>query len=209
MTYSNDLTQFPEIGFDAVEPTPEPANQTATSPHPTEPAAPELEEQLALPPVPAATGKPKPAPADAAGVSRRAQRRLIDHYDALRTADDPVRELLAVLFGVSGKRKTDPAELAIEAASTPHHKDGIDLLDEVRALPNDADRVFHLLALSDEHRSTLWKVLLAVNVLTGSPNPSNPTNTAKRLLDGVNLLTDEHDRLIGQARELRTPAVAK
>lgn len=177
----------------------EPSESVTNEPEPV--VEPEPEQAAAKP----RKRKAKKPTAPSAASQRRTYRKLLEHYGRLEQADEAERHLLAILLETTGANREQPSELAIAVACGTKPTDSVDSLLKIHGLGDPVEQLLGLLSLDDEARSRAWKVLLALELTSGSPSPSDPTGTSKRMLDALTKLEDHHIQQLEHVLELAKP----
>lgn len=179
------MNDFPE----ATETGAEPPMDLPVQPAPPAPPAPKKRRKRA-------SSGPSPA------AQRRADRKLIDHYDRLREASSEELHLLSVILEVTGSRKEEPGEIAVAVSGGAKPGDAMTLITRIRKHSEPVDQLLDILGLSDDERSRVWKVLAALGLIGGSPAPSDPTGTSKRMLDAFASIETHHEHLLERVTKL-------
>ncbi|MGO1851904.1 MAG: hypothetical protein ACTH0V_00660 [Microbacteriaceae bacterium] len=154
---------------------------------------------------PHAKGKGKPrrrSKPSAASDHRRIARRAITAFEGFRTATDQELAVAAVLLDTTGAKRLDPEHLAITLVAGTGPDAVGRLLTKSIEETSVLERVVGLAALTAEERSRIWRVLVALDAITGSPSPQDPVGTSKRLTEAIGALSESAREVFESAKQL-------
>lgn len=164
-------------------------------------------EQPKPKPKPKPKTKPKPKPATtkpSTAELRRAVRRGVAAYRGFQAASPQELSIAAILLDTTGKNRLEPEHLATTLI-IDGRPDNVDRLLMNAVNETDAlDRLVGLAGLDNSGRSRIWRVLSAIDRITGSPAPSDVVGTAKRLAKAIESLSESDIAVLESAKSLLT-----
>lgn len=122
---------------------------------------------------------------------RRVARQSVAAFRALSEASDGVVQVVSVLLDASGRGRLDPEHLAVQLTVAGKPDDTDKLLQQAIDQTDKTERLVHIAKLTADERSRMWRVLAAMESITGSPSAADAIGTANRMATAIDELSSD------------------